>query len=270
MNDEGCRMPRNTLSPVSSVSSVPGGSVRIDTQVRRRSPQGGPQARRRVPLRASSSCAIQWPACLNGVVVSAQEAGLLPLSQHSMFVLPSLAYHDYEGVALNAGEKPRLVRDLGARRLLMLRNHGLLAVGRTVAEAFVAMYFFETSCMMQVRAQAGGARLRDVDQPDHRDDPGGCGMRRLLALTEPARHDEPGEHDHADGAGEPQRARQRHAVGRQRDRQQQQADEEGAEQIAGHRMQVLGPGGLGGGDDLDGIAYGDGNERQHRQKTDCL
>jgi ribulose-5-phosphate 4-epimerase/fuculose-1-phosphate aldolase len=99
---------------------------------------------------------------VNGVAVSAQEAGLLPLSQHSIFVLSSLAYHDYEGVALNDDEKPRLVRDLGDKRFLMLRNHGLLTVGRTVAEAFVAMYFFEASCMMQVRAQAGGGPLRHI------------------------------------------------------------------------------------------------------------
>jgi len=100
---------------------------------------------------------------VNGVAVSAQEEGLLPLSQHSIFVLSSLAYHDYEGVALNEEEKPRLVRDLGAARFLMLRNHGLLTVGRSVAEAFVAMYFFETSCMIQVRAQAGGDELIPIE-----------------------------------------------------------------------------------------------------------
>lgn len=99
---------------------------------------------------------------VNGVAVSAQDEGLLPLSQHSIFVLSSLGYHDYEGVALEADEQPRLVRDLGSHRFLMLRNHGLLTVGRSVAEAFVAMYFFETSCMIQVRAQAGGARLRRI------------------------------------------------------------------------------------------------------------
>lgn len=99
---------------------------------------------------------------INGVAVSAQEGGLLPLSQHSMFVLPSLAYHDYEGVALEDDEKPRLVRDLGDRRFLMLRNHGLLTVGPTVADAFVAMYFFEASCMIQVRAMAGGTPLRPI------------------------------------------------------------------------------------------------------------
>ncbi len=101
---------------------------------------------------------------VNGVAVSAQEDGLLPLSQHSMAVLSSLAYHDYEGVALQDDEKPRLVRDLGDKRFLMLRNHGLLTVGRTVAEAFVGMYFFEASCMMQVRAQSGGGKLRRIPQ----------------------------------------------------------------------------------------------------------
>jgi ribulose-5-phosphate 4-epimerase/fuculose-1-phosphate aldolase len=101
---------------------------------------------------------------INGTAVSAQHEGLLPLSQHSMIVLSSLAYHDYEGLALNDDEKPRLVRDLGDRRFLMLRNHGLLTVGRSVAEAFVAMYFFETACMMQVRAQSGGGRLRHISQ----------------------------------------------------------------------------------------------------------
>jgi ribulose-5-phosphate 4-epimerase/fuculose-1-phosphate aldolase len=99
---------------------------------------------------------------VNGVAVSAQREGLLPLSQHAMFALASLAYHDYEGVALNEDEKPRLVRDLGDRRCLILRNHGLLTVGRNVAEAFVAMYFLEAACMMQVRAQAGGGALTRI------------------------------------------------------------------------------------------------------------
>ncbi|HJV68033.1 class II aldolase/adducin family protein [Ideonella sp.] len=93
---------------------------------------------------------------LNGVAVSAQRDGLLPISQHSIFVLASLAYHDYEGVALRDDEKPRLVRDLGRANYLMLRNHGLLTVGTTIADAFQAMYFFEASCAIQVRAQAGG------------------------------------------------------------------------------------------------------------------
>jgi len=101
---------------------------------------------------------------VNGVAVSAQDEGLLPLSQHSIFVLSSLGYHDYEGVALEDDEKPRLVRDLGNNRFLMLRNHGLLTAGRSVAEAFVAMYFFEAACMIQIRAQAGGGKLRHISK----------------------------------------------------------------------------------------------------------
>jgi ribulose-5-phosphate 4-epimerase/fuculose-1-phosphate aldolase len=95
----------------------------------------------------------------NGVAVAAQHGGLLPLSQHSMGVLASLAYHDYEGPALNADEKPRLVADLGTAGSLILRNHGLLTVGETVADAFVRMYYLESSCDIQIRAQAGGGEL---------------------------------------------------------------------------------------------------------------
>jgi len=100
---------------------------------------------------------------LNGIAVSAQQGGVLPLSQQSIFVLSSLGYHDYEGVALRDDEKPRLVADLGDKNFLMLRNHGLLTVGQTVADAFQAMYLFETVCTIQVRAQAGGGPLVAVD-----------------------------------------------------------------------------------------------------------
>ena len=96
---------------------------------------------------------------INGVAVSAQKHGLLPLSQQSTFVLASLAYHDYEGVALREEEKPRLVRDLGDKQYLMLRNHGLLTVGPSVADAFLAMYLFEAACMIQVRALGGGETI---------------------------------------------------------------------------------------------------------------
>ena len=94
---------------------------------------------------------------LNGVAVSAQKRGVLPISQFSIFVLGSLAYHDYEGVALRDEEKPRLVADLGSKTFLMLRNHGLLTVGPTIPAAFGSMYFFETTCAVQLRAQAGGS-----------------------------------------------------------------------------------------------------------------
>jgi ribulose-5-phosphate 4-epimerase/fuculose-1-phosphate aldolase len=93
---------------------------------------------------------------LNGVAVSAQKRGVLPISQQSIFVLASLAYHDYEGVAVNDAERPRLVRDLGDRNFFMLRNHGLLTVGPSIPDAFQLMYTFEAACAIQVRAQAGG------------------------------------------------------------------------------------------------------------------
>ena len=99
---------------------------------------------------------------LNGVAVSAQREGLLPISQQSIFIVGDMGYHDYEGVALNDDEKPRLVRDLGNHKYLMLRNHGLLTVGPTIADAFLAMYFFEAVCTIQVRAQAGGGELTHV------------------------------------------------------------------------------------------------------------
>ena len=101
---------------------------------------------------------------LNGVAVSAQKNGVLPLSQQSIFILASLAYHDYEGVALNEAEKPRLVADLGNKNYLMLRNHGLLTVGKTIADAFQAMYFFEAACTIQIRAQSGGGELIQIPQ----------------------------------------------------------------------------------------------------------
>ncbi|WP_298824868.1 class II aldolase/adducin family protein [uncultured Piscinibacter sp.] len=100
---------------------------------------------------------------LNGVAVSAQKGGVLPLSQQSIFVLSSLAYHDYEGVALNEEEKPRLVADLGEKNFLMLRNHGLLTLGATIADAFLNMYLFEAVCTIQVRALAGSRELTHVD-----------------------------------------------------------------------------------------------------------
>ncbi|MBL8359315.1 MAG: class II aldolase/adducin family protein [Rubrivivax sp.] len=100
---------------------------------------------------------------LNGVAVSAQKVGVLPLSQQSIFVLASLGYHEYEGVALRDDEKPRLVRDLGDKTFLMLRNHGLLTVGPSVADAFLSMYTFENTCTIQVRAMSGGGELVPID-----------------------------------------------------------------------------------------------------------
>ena len=98
-----------------------------------------------------------------GVAVSAQKNGVLPISQQSTFVLASLAYHGYEGVAFRDEEKPRLQADLGEANFLMLRNHGLLTCGPTIADAFLSMYVFESACQIQISAQSGGAELTEVD-----------------------------------------------------------------------------------------------------------
>jgi ribulose-5-phosphate 4-epimerase/fuculose-1-phosphate aldolase len=111
--------------------------------------------------RADAKCVLHTHTP-NGVAVSAQKNGLLPISQQSIFVLASLAYHSYEGVALNDDEKPRLVHDLGDKNFFMLRNHGLLTVGESIADAFLFMYLFEATCMIQLRAQSGGGELIPV------------------------------------------------------------------------------------------------------------
>ena len=98
-----------------------------------------------------------------GVAVAAQRGGVLPISQQSTFVLASLAYHDYQGVAFRPEEKPSLQADLGDKNFLCLRNHGLLTVGRSIADAFLSMYVFESACQIQVAAQSGGAELIPVN-----------------------------------------------------------------------------------------------------------
>ena len=94
-----------------------------------------------------------------GMAVSAQAHGLLPITQHALKFYGKLAYHTYEGVALHLEERERLVRDLGPHRAMILRNHGLLAGGRTVAEAFHEIHFLERACQAQVQALAGGSEL---------------------------------------------------------------------------------------------------------------
>jgi ribulose-5-phosphate 4-epimerase/fuculose-1-phosphate aldolase len=100
-----------------------------------------------------------------GVAVSAQADGLQPISQISLFPYASLGYHDYEGLALNEDEKPRLVADLGNNNALILRNHGLLTTGATIADAFLMMYALETACQTQIMAQSAGSDLVQVPQP---------------------------------------------------------------------------------------------------------
>ena len=99
-----------------------------------------------------------------GVAISTQQDGLLPITQNSLFPLSSIAYHDYEGVALRDDEKPRLVADLGDKTVMILRNHGTLAVGETVADAFLAMFVLERACRIQVLAQSGGKPLIEVSR----------------------------------------------------------------------------------------------------------
>lgn len=91
-----------------------------------------------------------------GCAVAAQACGLLPLNQISLEFYNNVAYHDYEGIALDLDEQKRLVADLGSKPTLILRNHGLLTVGRTVQQAFLRMYYLEKACEIQLAAQAGG------------------------------------------------------------------------------------------------------------------
>jgi ribulose-5-phosphate 4-epimerase/fuculose-1-phosphate aldolase len=99
----------------------------------------------------------------SGVAVSAQADGLLPISQISLLPIAMIAYHDYEGIALNEDEKPRLVADLGNSNCLILRNHGLLTVGKSIPDAFLFMYALETACQIQLAAQSGGGALIEVN-----------------------------------------------------------------------------------------------------------
>jgi ribulose-5-phosphate 4-epimerase/fuculose-1-phosphate aldolase len=100
----------------------------------------------------------------DGVAVSAQEQGLLPLDQHAMMITSDLAYHDYEGIALDLDERERLVHDIGDKNIMLLRNHGTLTCGKTCADAFLRMYYLERACSMQVRALAGGAKINAANQ----------------------------------------------------------------------------------------------------------
>jgi ribulose-5-phosphate 4-epimerase/fuculose-1-phosphate aldolase len=97
-----------------------------------------------------------------GVAVAAQKGGLLPISQQASIALQSLAYHEYEGLAVHEGEKARLQSDLGNATNLILRNHGLLTVGKSVGEAFTFMFNLERACQVQVMARSGGAELLTV------------------------------------------------------------------------------------------------------------
>jgi ribulose-5-phosphate 4-epimerase/fuculose-1-phosphate aldolase len=94
-----------------------------------------------------------------GIAVSAQKDGLLPLSQHACKFYGRLAYHGYEGIALDLDERERLVADLGQHKAMILRNHGLLVGGTTIPEAFLNIYMLERACAAQVDALSGGREL---------------------------------------------------------------------------------------------------------------
>jgi ribulose-5-phosphate 4-epimerase/fuculose-1-phosphate aldolase len=98
-----------------------------------------------------------------GMAVSAMECGLLPLTQNAMF-FSGVGYHDYEGPAVDLDEQKRLVRDLGRNDAMILRNHGLLAVGRTIAECFITLYWLERACQAQAFAMAANTKLRIPDE----------------------------------------------------------------------------------------------------------
>ncbi|WP_341702679.1 class II aldolase/adducin family protein [Ferrovibrio sp.] len=100
----------------------------------------------------------------DGIAVSAQADGLLPISQTAMIALSMLSYHEYEGIALDLAERERLVADLGQNNLMILRQHGTLACGRTVAQAFLNIHLLERACQAQVRALAGGVKLHPSSQ----------------------------------------------------------------------------------------------------------
>ncbi|HJS84861.1 MAG TPA: class II aldolase/adducin family protein [Acetobacteraceae bacterium] len=94
-----------------------------------------------------------------GIAISAQKHGLLPLSQHALKFHGRLAYHRYEGIALDLDERERLVRDLGEHKAMVLQNHGLLVGGTSIPEAFHMIYMLERACQAQVAALSGGAEL---------------------------------------------------------------------------------------------------------------
>ena len=114
-------------------------------------------------VRHDAMCVVHWHSRA-GVAVAAQKDGLLPISQQASLSLASIAYHDYEGIAVNEEEKQRLQRDLGDKTNLVLRNHGLLVAAGSVADAFLFMYILESACQIQIAAMSGGRELIHFDQ----------------------------------------------------------------------------------------------------------
>jgi len=149
-------------------------------------------------VREDAGCVLHLHT-LDGTAVSSCSEGLLPLNQTAQFVTHDLAYHDYEGVALDHDERPRLQKDLGNKNHMLLRNHGTLTVGRSVASAFERMYHLERACSMQVRTRMLGPAAYPVEQavidknsevfgnPDRGTALDQPGLAAAVAQTRPAR-----------------------------------------------------------------------------------
>jgi ribulose-5-phosphate 4-epimerase/fuculose-1-phosphate aldolase len=114
--------------------------------------------------RPDAQCVIHLHT-IAGVAVASQTQGLLPLNQTAMLLNGRVAYHDFEGIALDLDERSRLIADLGTKNAMILRNHGTLAMGSSAGDAFQTMYFLERACAMQIAAQAGAARLNIPSPP---------------------------------------------------------------------------------------------------------
>jgi ribulose-5-phosphate 4-epimerase/fuculose-1-phosphate aldolase len=115
---------------------------------------------------ADASCVLHTHSDAS-IAVSGQEKGLLPLSQFAMRFYDRQAFHDYEGVAIDLDEQARLVRDLGPHKVMLMRNHGILTVGRTPGEAFMLLYYFERAARIQLQMQAAAAAGATLVMPPH-------------------------------------------------------------------------------------------------------
>jgi ribulose-5-phosphate 4-epimerase/fuculose-1-phosphate aldolase len=111
--------------------------------------------------RPDIACVIHTHTIAGGAV-SMQKNGLLPLNQHALQVIGDIAYHDYEGTGRSDGERARFLADFGEKHIMVLRNHGLFVIGRTIAEAFIATYRMERACAMQLAFQQSGAELNPL------------------------------------------------------------------------------------------------------------
>ena len=120
----------------------------------------------------------------HGQAVSAQGDGLMPLTQAAMLVREDLAYHDYEGIAVDLDERERIVSDLGSKNLMLLRNHGTMAVGETVGEAFIRLYTLERACQAQVMALSAGDNINNPPQgsPEVAAQQGAIGLKLAAKL----------------------------------------------------------------------------------------